>query len=294
MRPLYNVHPVKLPNVLSLILAAFVAVAVRAAEVEVLPDIAYKSGELTDYEQQRCKLDLYLPPKREGFASLVWLHGGGLTGGTKDSPSTKAIARSLADGGIAVAVANYRLSPHAKFPAYIEDIAAVVAWMHSQIAEHGGAPNCIFVGGHSAGAYLSMMVGLDARHLAAVGLKPGDIAGLVPVSGQTMTHYTVREERGLPKQRIIADEAAPIFHVAKQTPPMLIIMGDRDWPGRLEENLYFAAAMKVAGNTGVQFLKVENRDHGGIGARIANSDDPARLAILEFISSALREREGAR
>jgi len=285
---------VKLPTVLSFSLAAFLVVTGRAVDrIEVLPDIAYKGGTLTDYEQQRCKLDVYLPAKREGFASLVWLHGGGLTGGNKDSDATKAVARSLANGGIAVVVVNYRLSPREKFPAYIEDTAAAFAWAHAHIAQHGGAADRVFVGGHSAGAYLTMMVGLDPRYLSAVGLKPGDIAGLVPVSGQTMTHYTVREERGLPKQRIMADEAAPIFHVAKQTPPMLVVMGDRDMPGRLEENLYFVSALKIAGNTGVQFMKAENRDHGGVGNKIANADDPTRFAILEFISMVAPGRPAA-
>jgi acetyl esterase/lipase len=281
---------VNLPTALSLSLALVFAAHLRADEIEVQPDIAYKSGTLTDYEQERCKLDLYLPAKREGFATLVWFHGGGLTGGGKDKDSTPAIARSLAGGGIAVAVANYRLSPKAKYPAYVEDAAAAFAWVHSHIAEHGGAAKRVFIGGHSAGAYLTSMVGLDPQYLTAFGLKPEAIAGLIPVSGQMMTHYTIRVERDLPKERIIADEAAPIYYVAKQTRPIFIIMGDHDWPARLEENLYFVAAMKVAKNNDVQFLKVEDRTHGSIAGKMVNADDPARRALLEFIELVASKR----
>ncbi|HYF36464.1 MAG TPA: hypothetical protein VD994_14310, partial [Prosthecobacter sp.] len=63
----------------------------------VLHELAYKSGdEQTAYEQERCKLDLYLPPEGKAFPTLVWFHGGGLTGGRKDSAQTGAVARSLA------------------------------------------------------------------------------------------------------------------------------------------------------------------------------------------------------
>ncbi len=281
---------VNLTTALSLSLALVFAAQLSGAEIEVLPDIAYKTGALTDYENERCRLDLYLPAERAGFATLVWFHGGGLTAGAKDGTSTPAVARSLAQGGIAIAVANYRLSPKVRYPAYIEDAAAAFAWVHAHIAERGGSSERVFIGGHSAGAYLTSMVGLDSRYLTAQGLKTDDIAGLIPVSGQMMTHFTVRVERGLPKDRIIADEAAPIYYVAKRTPPILLIMGDRDWPARLEENLYFVAAMKVAGNKNVQLLKFENRDHGGIGGKMANLDDPAREALLDFIARTPRPR----
>ena len=50
-----------------------------------LADIAYKTGDrLGEYETQRCKLDLYLPPGGKNFATLVSFHGGGLKGGSKD------------------------------------------------------------------------------------------------------------------------------------------------------------------------------------------------------------------
>src|ERR1700679_3727293 len=82
-------------------------------EIQVLAGIDYKSGDsLSDYEKQRCKLDLYLPPEHSGFATLVWFHGGGLTGGSKEGGG---MARSLAKAGVAVVMANYRLSPKATF-----------------------------------------------------------------------------------------------------------------------------------------------------------------------------------
>lgn len=255
-----------------------------------LTNLAYKSGsKLTDYEQQRCVLDVYLPQKQTGFATLVWLHGGGLTMGSKDKVDrevdTPAIARSLTRGGIAVVVPNYRLSPKAHFPAYVEDAAAAVAWTYAHIAGFGGDPHRIFIGGHSAGGYLTLMVGMDTHYLEKFGVPLSAIAGLIPVSGQTMTHYTVRAERGLGKFSVTADEAAPVYFVRKDTPPMLVLWADRDMTARAEENAYLVALLQGAGNKGVTGKMITHRTHGTVAGKIANDNDPARLALLDFIKT---------
>lgn len=254
-------------------------------EVVVLKDLAHKTGtSLTDYETSRCKLDLYLPKDARAFRTLVWFHGGGLTGGKKDDEFNARIGRRLASSGVAVAMANYRLSPLAKYPAYIEDAAAAFAWVQKNIGQHGGDARKVFVGGHSAGGYLTFMIGLDPRYLQAHGLSTDLISGLIPVSGQTMTHYTVREERGLPKDTIIADDAAPVHHVRKDAPPMLVLYADKDLPARAEENLYLVSALKATGHTQVTQLMISGRDHTSIAGDIPNSGDPAAVAILQFIT----------
>lgn len=250
-------------------------------DVTVLKDIAYKSGATSgEYEKERCKLDVYVPKNGKGFATLVWFHGGGLTGGSKEKME---LARSLAAAGIAVVVPNYRLSPKAKYPAYIQDAAAAIAWTHSHVAEHGGDARKLFIGGHSAGGYLTLMLGMDARYLGDLGVQPSAIAGLIPVSGQTMTHYTVREERGIGKFTVTADEAAPVFFARKNTPPFLVLYADHDMAARAEENAYFVALMKGAGNAVTTGHLIADRTHGSIASKIVNEDDPARALILQFI-----------
>jgi hypothetical protein len=105
-----------------------------------------------------------------------------------------------------------------------------------------------------------------------------------------MTHYTVRKERGIGQFTITADEAAPVFHVRKETPPMLVLYADKDMAARAEENEYLVAIMKGAGNQRVHGLLVRDRNHGSVGNRIAEAGDPARLAILEFMEAPNRFR----
>lgn len=281
------------PELCSLITAS--AAEMKAgSSVQTLTNLPYKSGDkLSDYEKERCKLDLYLPAGRKDYPTLVWFHGGGLTGGVKDGKTTVAVAKSLAASELAVASVNYRLSPKAQFPAYIEDAAAAFAWAKAHVTEHGGDAGRVFIGGHSAGGYLTLMVGLDARYLRAHGLELTAIAGLIPVSGQTMTHYTVRKERGIGQFTITADEAAPVFHVRKETPPMLVLYADKDMAARAEENEYLVAIMKGAGNQRVTGLLVRDRNHGSVGNRIAEVGDPARAAIFEFIEAPTKFRPAA-
>jgi alpha-L-fucosidase len=255
-----------------------------ARNVAVLKDIIYKAGN-SDYERDRCKLDLYLPKQTAKFPVFLWFHGGGLTAGSKDDEFTVAIAQRLAQTGVGMAVANYRLSPKATFPAYVEDAAAAFAWVRAHLGEHGGDPARVFVGGHSAGAYLTLMIGLDPQYLGQHGLEPSAIAGLIPISGQVMTHYTIREERGLDRNTILADEAAPIHHVRKQTPPLLVLYADQDMPARAEENAYLVAALKAVGNQAVTQKQITGRDHGSVAGKIREPGDPAAEAILSFIET---------
>jgi len=286
----------RFPSILALFLLAvgvfFSSAKCPAAEpaqeeIRVVKDIAYKSGDaLSDYEKIRCKLDLYLPASGHDFAVLVWFHGGGLTGGSKDDAGTRHIAERFARDGIATAAVNYRLSPKATYPAYLDDAAAAFAWVKTHAAEQHIDPARVFISGHSAGGYLAYMVGLDERWLKLYGLAPGAIAGLIPISGQVMTHYTIRAERGVKDHNLMisADDAAPINHVHKETPPFLILYADKDMPARREENLYLAAALRATGNPRVQQLQVNDRTHGSIAGDMVHPGDPAAEAILHFIA----------
>jgi acetyl esterase/lipase len=223
-------------------------------------DISYleKGKEATPYQTERCRLDIYYPDNRPGFATLVWFHGGGLKGGQRSIP------KQLQSKGIAVVGVNYRLYPKAKCPGYLQDAAAAVAWTFRNIEEYGGDPKRIFVTGHSAGGYLTSMIGLDKRWLAACGIDADSIAGLIPLSGHTITHMTVREERGIPKTQPVVDEFAPLYHVRSNAPPILLITGDRELEilGRYEENAYFMRMLRVAGHKDITLYELQGYGHG--------------------------------
>ena len=269
-----------------LVILAFTGL--EAGELRTLRDIAYKDDVIsqTPYEQERCKLDLTLPADAKGFPTYVWFYGGGLKNGGKDlnSEYCAEIRASLARAGVAVVTPDYRLSPKVKYPAYVDDAAAAFAWTVKHIAAHGGDPRKVFIGGHSAGGYLALLVGMDPERLKPHGLTLGSVAGIAQVSGQVFNHYTVRDERGQARYGITSDEAAPAFHIRKSLPPILTIYAQNDMLSRAEENMFFVTTLKAAGHTENYSLRVDDRDHGTVGHNLRNDDDPARLAILNFIA----------
>lgn len=254
-------------------------------EPKIVNGLAYKSGDLTALERERCVLDLHLPAVTAGrnFPTLVWFHGGGLTEGKWNDTFTSGIAKAYARAGIAVAAVGYRLSPTVTFPAYLEDGAAAFAWVQRHITEHGGDPRAVFLSGHSAGAYLALMVGLDRTYLAKHQVAQDAVAGIVAVAGQTLTHYTVRLERGLPKETIIADAAAPLHHARKDSPPVFALVAERDMAMRVEENQLLVAALKAAGNRNVGYFFAAGRDHGNIAGWMAKPDDAVAAEVVAYV-----------
>lgn len=255
------------------------SVSVQAQEKQVAKpsyqreeDILYREGELTDYMRERCRLDVYYPTQVKDFPTVVWFHGGGLRGGNRSVP------KGLQEKGIAVVAVNYRLFPKVKSPAYIEDAAAAVAWTFQHIKEYGGSDQKIFVSGHSAGGYLTSMVGLDKRWLAVYEIDADRIAGLIPYSGHTITHFTVREERGIEGTQPVVDDLAPLFHVRNDSPPMLLITGDRELEilGRYEENAYFWRMMQEVKHPDCVLYELDGFNHGQMA-------EPADPLLLRFV-----------
>jgi acetyl esterase/lipase len=272
-----------------LLLAHFgTCITAAAADARIVKDIFYRpANEPDSYVRSRCKLDLYLPPTGTSFPCVVWFHGGALESGSKEGE--RQWGATLARAGIGLAAVNYRLSPKVRYPAYIEDAAAAVAWVHAHIGEYGGDPRSVFVSGHSAGGYLTGMIASDRRWLAVAGMEASLLAGAIPVSGQMITHSTVRKERGIPRSTEVVDEAAPLTHVRAGAPPMLLITGDHDMAGRSDENRRMHEALVQAGSGSSRFQEFKDRDHGSIKNRMMDADDPARLAFVAFIMQHRRQ-----
>lgn len=224
-------------------------------------DISYiPAGETDGYRKERCKLDVYYPVGKKGFPTIVWFHGGGLEGGGKHVPEM------FMNQGFAVVAVNYRLSPKAQNPAYTEDAAAAVAWAYKHIEEYGGSPRRVFVTGHSAGGYLTLIVGLDKSYLQEYGVDADSIAAYLPISGQTVTHFTIRKERSLPEGIPVIDQYAPCNKARKDTPPFVLITGDRnlEMADRYEENALLASVLKNIGNKKVSLYELQGFDHGQV------------------------------
>lgn len=223
--------------------------------------IAYRPAEGDAQIDTMCRLDICCPTARKGFATVVWFHGGGLEGGEREIPA------ALCDKGFAVVGVGYRLVPQVGVADCIGDAAAAVAWVVRHIAAYGGDPRKIFVAGHSAGGYLTTMVGMDKRWLAPYGIDPDTtFVALIPYSGQAITHFARRREMGKAETEPWVDDMAPLSHVRPDCPPLLLLSGDREKEmlGRYEENAYFWRMLRVAGHPDARLCEFDGYNHGNM------------------------------
>ena len=199
--------------------------------MKVIKDIFY-----TPDNRPSQSLDVYLPEGIENFPTFVYFHGGGIVNGSKSGKTAAAISEYLTSHGIALVSINYRLYPHAHYPDFIYDAAASVAWAVKHMPEYG-ASDKIFVGGSSAGGYLSMMLCFDKKYLGLHKLSAMDLGGFVHDAGQPTAHFNVLRERGIDSRRVIVDETAPLYHIGvdAEYPPMLFIVSDNDMKNRFEQ-----------------------------------------------------------
>jgi acetyl esterase/lipase len=257
-------RPFILRNIFTAFFVSFLAFSgiaktTEAGQYQLVSNILYRDSATADsYVLERCRLDLYYPKAVKKYKTVVWFHGGGLTSGNKFIPE------QLQDQGFAVVAVNYRLYPKVKSPVYIDDAAAAVAWVFNNIDDFGGDNTRIFVSGHSAGGYLTSMIGLDKSYLKNYDIDADSIAALIPFSGHAITHFTVRAERGIDGTQVVVDKLAPIHHIRKDAPPVILITGDREMEmlGRYEENAYMYRMMKVIGHENTSLYELDGFNHG--------------------------------
>ena len=122
-------------------------------------------------DDPRQRLDIYQPrgtAPANGYPTVVFFYGGAWNRG--DRADYRFVGEALASRGILAILADYRLYPQVRYPDFLRDSAAALAWAHANAPQRGGDPKRLFVMGHSAGAYNAAMLALDARWLAAVNL----------------------------------------------------------------------------------------------------------------------------
>ena len=233
----------------------------RANDYTTVTDIPYGS-DAAPYAVERCKLDVYYSAGSTKCPGVVWFHGGGLEGGSKHIPA------ELRDCGFVVVAVNYRLLPKCTPDECIDDAAAAVAWTFGNIEKYGGSRSKIFVSGHSAGGYLKMRIGLDKSRLAKHGVDANEIRGLIPFSGQCVTHYNVRKLQGIGPLSPTIDSFAPISYLRADAPPMIIVSGDRELElfGRYEEQAYFWRMLRLVGHNDCHLYEMQGFDPGAMAS----------------------------
>jgi acetyl esterase/lipase len=163
------------PVALTLALAA----PLFAADTDPVTHLDIPYAEVEGVDPSLLSLDVSAPADADDLPVMVFIHGGTWRAGDKASFRRAPMPGYFAGEGFVFVNINYRLSPAVQHPVHVQDVAAALAWVHSNISEYGGDPDGIYVMGHSAGAHLANLVAVSPRYLEAEGKDLSILKGAV-------------------------------------------------------------------------------------------------------------------
>lgn len=203
-------------------------------------DVAYGADE-------RHKLDIYAPADAEGPLPVVlFFYGGYWRSGRRQD--YRFVGSALAGLGYLAVIPDYRLVPAVRFPAFVEDGAAVLRWAARHAGAFGGDGGRLAIAGHSAGAYIALMLALDPRWLPAAGVEPAVLRAAIGLAGPydflPFPSWQAEAAFGNAPDPALTQ---PIRFSRADAPPVLLLTGDADDVIEAGNSVRLDAAIRAAG-----------------------------------------------
>lgn len=238
------------------------------------------------------KVDVVRKDEAKGLPVVVFLHGGVWQMG--DRSQYKNVGYAFASRGFVAVTASYRLAPAVRWPAPVEDAAAIVALVKQKATSWGGDPNSIFLVGHSAGAQLAMVLLYDGKYLAKHQLKPSDLKGVVNISGVFDLRAPLDEDQAdggfarfigpvFGANVDVLRAASPLDIVKKTGTPLLFITGPEDYQAMQAQTEAMTRALALIGEK-PPVVVVDGRDHFALVTEIGQPGDKTTTEIVRFLT----------
>jgi len=278
------------------IAVSFLFSGATAMSQDLTSDIPY-----VENAHKRQVLDIYTPdePSTRNQPVVFWIHGGGWQAGDKTDVELKP--RVLTERGFVFVSTNYRLLPDVQMGELTTDVAKSLTWVHRNIAQYGGDPNRIFVGGHSAGAQLAALLCIDHRYLDRERVSSDVLKGCIPIDGDTydipkiimtaehrqtlyggkMFTFGHRQKFGNDPEKHV--DFSAVTHVApnKGIPPFLILYFAGN-PDTRAQAKHLESMLSGAGVQVKAFGK-SNSNHRRLNNELGTPDDSATQELYQFL-----------
>ena len=256
-------------------------------QYQVLPNVTYLTASNRDN-----KVDLYLPRGTDSPAPvLVYIHGGGWVGGSKESSVLRLIP--WMEMGWAVVNVQYRLGEVSLAPAAVEDCLCALRWIIRNASNYNIDPERIVVTGNSAGGHLALTTGMVPASAGLDRQCPGSETlsvaaiinwyGITDVSdlldGPNTKSYAVEWMGSMPNRFEIAERVSPLTYVRSGLPPILTIHGDADPTVPYQHGVQLHEELSKVG--------VSNQLHTVPGGRHGGFNRTETIAIFETIQEFL-------
>jgi len=219
-------------------------------------------------EARKEKLDLYFPAgeARADRAAVVFIHGGGFTGGDKAEYRSASVSADLCRAGYVVVSCNYVLGSKDKpgvWPQNIADCRNAVRWVRAHAKELGVNPDKIGVAGGSAGGYLALMVGLSDDRTGPGGdpsaKVSAKVSGIIDMYG--VVNFSKLGKGDVPGVSAEAQQAyLPTYQADMRDPPVLILHGTADTTVDIAQSDELAAALVIA-KLRFDYIRVTDAPH---------------------------------
>lgn len=276
-----RIHRIAVAVLAMLVIPACSATRALNAFTPVAKFVAERGVAYGDHPRQR--LDVYAPGDVEAAPVIVFFYGGRWSDGERGDYAW--LGAALAAEGIVTVIADYRLYPQVRFPAFVEDGAAAVNWTKSRIAQFGGDPERLFVMGHSSGAHIALLLALDRQYLGADSGDTG-LAGAIGLAGPydflPLEADDLKDMFGPPARY---PDSQPIRFARGDAPPLLLAHGRADEVVSPDNSKSLASAVRDAGGV------VESRFYQGVNhTRIVGALSgwlrfiaPVRADLVDFV-----------
>lgn len=274
------------------------AIAPLLAGLGVSACAALRPGRLTDGARDvayglhpRQRMDIYVPSDRGSAPKPVvfFVYGGSWANGAKETYSF--VGDALSARGFATVIADYRLVPEVRFPGFIEDGAQALRFVRDNIARFGGTPEAIHMMGHSAGAYNAMMLTLDRRYLAAVGMRAGDIRSIVGLSGPyDFLPFDIEVTKEAFGNARDPARTQPINFASRDAPPVFLATGSEDTTVLPRNSERMALALRKAGARSVSLKIYQGLGHAGTAtalSRLLQWQAPVLDDVVMFLKTSV-------
>jgi acetyl esterase/lipase len=229
----------------ALIVVSCGGLAFTAANVPAFFGKFERRANLAYGANDRQQLDVYVPDGAAARPIIVFWYGGAWEHG--DKSNYRYVGARLAEAGYVAVLPDYRLYPEVRFPAFVDDGAAALAWVAAHAREIGGDPGRIFVAGHSAGAHLAAMLAYDRARLERVGLAPGTIRGFIGLSGPYALTPNDAALNTIFAAPFTPVDWQPVQLARAGAPPALLIHGEADTVVDVEHARRMARQLELLG-----------------------------------------------
>ncbi len=259
-------------------------VSVAAKSYQVTKNISYAN------EHTRQTLDIYSPKSsQQKLDVLIYVHGGSWDSGSKDT--YKFMGKNFAKNNVLFVPINYRLAPEVSYQDMALDVAKAVQWVAQNIENYGGNPERIFISGHSAGAHLLALAGLDKKYFERLNFT-NPIKGMILIDAFCLDlhdYFTITAVEWAKRYYYIFStdperwqDASPINYINNANFPIQAFVGTKTYPAiMLGTDRFRVEALRLGKD--IQYIQIEGKRHVGMIAQMIFPKNNMYEYILKFM-----------